>query len=52
VTNERSLSEDDVRDEHLANISQGAHWVYLFGVIIGSMLVMVALIALLGGGGG
>ncbi len=52
MTNERTISEDDVRDEHLASVSQGAHWAYLFGVILGSMAVMVGLIALLGSGGG
>jgi hypothetical protein len=52
VTNERTLTEDDVRDEHLASVSQAGHWAYLFGVILGSMAVMVGLIALLGAGGG
>lgn len=51
MTNERTLSEDDVRDEHLSSVSQGAHWLYLFGVILGSVALMIGLIALLGSGG-
>lgn len=52
MTNERTLSEDDVRNEHLESVSQGAHWAYLFGVILGAVVLMIGLIALLGAGGG
>ena len=47
---ERDLTEDDVRREHLAAVSTPAHWAYLFGVIGGAFVLMVALLALLGSG--
>jgi hypothetical protein len=46
---EAQLTEDDVRDEVLDAVNIGAHWAYLFGVLGGGFLVMVALIAVLGG---
>jgi hypothetical protein len=45
---ELKMSEDAVRDEHLAEVNVGAHWAYLFAVMIGAFLLMVGLIALLG----
>ncbi len=47
---ETNIREDDVREEHLATVRPGPHWAYLFGVLGGSFLVMVAFIAFLGGG--
>ncbi len=47
---ERDLTEDDVRREHLAAVNTAAHWAYLFGVLGGAFILMVGLIALLGGG--
>ena len=49
--NEAELSQDDVWQEHIANVHVGRHWAYMFGVLGGGFLVMVALIALLGSGG-
>jgi hypothetical protein len=49
---ETSLSEDDVREEHLKGAKPAPHWAYLFGVIGGSLVIMVAFIAVLGGSGG
>ena len=49
---EARISQEDVWDEHLKNLNVGAHWAYLFGVLIGAFLVMVALIALVGAGAG
>ena len=45
---ETSLTEDDVREEHLKSVRPGPHWGYLFGVLGGSFVVMVVFIAWLG----
>lgn len=47
---ERTLTEDQVRQEHVASVNQPAHWVYLFSVLIGGTILMVAFIALIAGG--
>jgi hypothetical protein len=49
---EQNVTEDDIRQEHLAEIKPGAQWAYLFGVLLGGFLLMVGLIALLGGTAG
>ena len=49
MAEEQQLSEDDVRDEHLAQVHQPAHWAYLFGVLVGGTGLMVLFIAFLGG---
>ena len=49
---EIDLTEDDVREEHLAEVNQSAQWLYLFGVVGGGLVLMVAFIALLGASGG
>ena len=46
---ERTIDGDRVRDEHLVELSQGAHWAYVFGVLGGGGLLMLLLIAWLGG---
>lgn len=51
MTKETTLSEDDVRDEHARSANAQAHWAYLFGVIIGSSVLMVLFIALLDAAG-
>jgi hypothetical protein len=48
---ERDLSEEDVRQEHLGEVDQRAHWVFLFGVLLGGALLMLGIIALLGSSG-
>jgi hypothetical protein len=45
---EKTIDQDTVRQEHLAEVHQSAHWAYLFGVILGTTLVMLAFIAWLG----
>ena len=45
---ELKMSEDNVRDEHLKEVNVGGHWAYLFAVLVGGFLLMVALIAYLG----
>ena len=47
--NERNVTEDDVRNEHLQQINPATQWAYLFGVLIGGFLLMVGLIAALAG---
>ena len=46
---DREIDEERVRDEHLQQVNPAAHWVYLFGVVGGGLVAMLALIAWLGG---
>jgi hypothetical protein len=48
---ERDVTEDRVRSEHLEEVHAAAQWAYLAGVLLGGFVLMVALIALLGGTG-
>ena len=50
--NEATITRDDVRREHVDGVNTVGHWIYLFAVLIGSFLLMVALIAVMGSGGG
>ena len=52
MSNEATMNEDRVRKEHLKAVNIAAHWIYLWAVIGGALLAMVAFIALLGAGGG
>jgi len=45
---ETTITEDDVRLEHRTSARPGLHWAYLSGVVGGSFVLMVALIAWLG----
>jgi hypothetical protein len=45
---EDKITENKVRTEHLREVNQPAHWAYLFGVLLGGLVLMVLLIALLG----
>ena len=45
---EKTIDPEAVRQEHLAEVHQPAHWAYLFGVILGTTLAMLAFIAWLG----
>ena len=47
---ERTLSEDQVREEHLKEVNQPAQWAYLFGVLVGGTVLMILLIAAIAGG--
>jgi hypothetical protein len=49
--NEREITEDQVRDEHLAEVKQWHQWAYLAAVISGGLALMVAYIAALGSAG-
>jgi hypothetical protein len=44
------MDEEEVRNEHLAEVNVPAHWLYLFSVLGLSFLLMIGLIALLGSG--
>ena len=46
---EKDLTAEDVRSEHLGEVDRRAHWLFLFGVLVGGGLLMLGLIALLGG---
>jgi hypothetical protein len=52
MSNEAKMTEERVRNEHIKAVNVGAHWVYLWGVILGALVAMVAFIGLLGAGGG
>jgi hypothetical protein len=45
---DEKITEVKVRNEHLREVNPPAHWAYLFGVLIGGLLLMVLLMALLG----
>ena len=48
---ETELTEDDVRSEHHRSAKPAAHWLYLFAVLGGGLVLMVAFIALIGASG-
>jgi hypothetical protein len=48
---EAKVSEEDVRREHLESVHEGAHWAYLFGVLLAGTVLMLLFIAMLGAGG-
>ncbi len=50
--NESEIGEDQVRDEHIQAVNVVAHWAYLFGVLAVGLMLMLGLIAMLGGTGG
>ena len=45
---EANIDEEQVRQEHLASVNVGAHWLYLIGVLVGGTALMVLVIAVLG----
>jgi hypothetical protein len=49
---EEKITEVKVRNEHLGEINQPAHWAYLFAVLLGALALMVLLMAMLAGAGG
>jgi hypothetical protein len=46
---ERSVDVEDVRREHLEEVSQPAHWTYLVAVLVGGTILMLLVIALMAG---
>lgn len=49
---ELTVTEDDVRVEHMREVHVPAHWLYMIAVIAGGFVAMIALMAALGGTGG
>ena len=49
---ELSVTEDDVRDEHMKSVNVPAHWIYMVSVVGFSFVLMIGLMALLGGSSG
>jgi hypothetical protein len=47
-SSERTVTEEQVRLEHLRLVDIGHHWIYLIAVLLGGTLVMIGLIAVLG----
>ena len=47
---EKTITEEQVRKEHLGEVNPAAHWVYVFAVVVGSTILMLVFIALLAGG--
>jgi hypothetical protein len=47
---EREVDDDQVQREHLEAVNVPAHWAYLLLVLGGGTALMLALIAVLGGG--
>jgi hypothetical protein len=45
--NELEITEDQVREEHLAAVDQRRQWAYLLGVLASGLALMLALIAVL-----
>jgi hypothetical protein len=45
---EKEVTVEQVEAEHLGEVSPGAHWAYVVGVLGISLLLMLALIAWLG----
>jgi hypothetical protein len=48
---ETTLTEEDIYKEHQRSVNPNAHWAYLFGVLAAGLLLMLGLIAALGGSG-
>ncbi len=48
MSKELTLTEEDVRKEHLKEVSTAVHWTYLLAVLGGGLLVMLVVIAILG----
>jgi hypothetical protein len=45
---ERDVTADQVRDEHLQDVDERAHWLFLVAVLVGGVALMLGFIALLG----
>ena len=49
---DKTIDEEQVRQEHLAEVNVNGHWLYLLAVLFGGALLMVGLIAWLGSANG
>ena len=48
---ERDVTAEQVRDEHLRDVDERAHWLFLVAVLVGGVALMLGFIALLGSAG-
>lgn len=48
---ERTITEEEVRLEHLAEVRQSHHWAYIALVLLGSLALMLLFLWALGGSG-
>jgi len=48
---EKTITDEEVRQEHLREVNPNAHWAYVFGVLLVSAFLMILLIALMAGAG-
>ena len=46
---ERTITEEEVRLEHLAEVHQSWHWAYIAAVLLGGLAAMLLLLWVLGG---
>jgi hypothetical protein len=44
---EQTITEEEIREEHLHEANATAHWAYMFGVLLVSTLLMIVFIALM-----
>jgi hypothetical protein len=49
---ETDLTPERVEQEHLASANEAAHWAYLGGVLLFGLVLMLLLIAWMGGSAG
>jgi hypothetical protein len=49
---EKTIDQAQVRQEHLAEVHQPAHWSYLVAVLFGGAVLMLVFIAWLGASAG
>jgi hypothetical protein len=46
--NEQDITVEEIRAEHLGEVDERAHWLFLFAVLAGGTALMLGFIALLG----
>jgi hypothetical protein len=46
---ERTVTEEQVRHEHLREVDVRGHWLYILGVLGGGFVAMMGLLSYLGG---
>ncbi len=49
---DKTIDQEQVRQEHLAEVNVTAHWLYLLAALVGGTLLMLGFIAWLGSAGG
>ena len=46
---EKTITDEEIREEHEREVNANAHWAYLLGVLLVSTFLMIVFIALLAG---